>query len=114
MSASPSDVLTAIKNIVTALNAATDTQLSINGKLNAAAIGTATVVKSGSGRLATVSVVIAGTTPGTIYDGNTLLAISKPLGVIPNMVGVFSVNLPVSFGILVVPGTGQVVTIGYS
>jgi len=114
MSASTSDVLSAIKNIVSALNGATQAFLSVNGLVNAAAIGTATVVKTSAGRLANVSVTLAGTTPGTIYDGATLTATTKPIGVIPNTVGVFTVNLPVSFGLLVVPGAGQVVTVGYS
>lgn len=114
MSASTSDVLSAIKNIVTALNASTDTLLSINGKLNFPATGAATVVKATPGRLARLSVTVAGTAPGTIYDGATLTAKTKPLGIIPNTVGIFTVNLPLSFGLLVVPGTGQMVAGSYS
>jgi len=114
MSASTSDVLSAIKNIVTALANATQTYLNVNGTLNAANISTPTVVKTSAGRIAEVSVLTAGTAPGIIYDGATLTATTKPLGVIPNMVGIFTVNLATSFGLLVVPGTGQVVTVGYS
>lgn len=113
-STSISDILTAIKNIVTALNNASQTYLNVNGTLNAPNIGVATVVKTASGRIATISVLKAGTTPGTVYDGASLTDLSKPLGVIPNTVGVFSVNIPASFGILVTPGTGQTVTVGYS
>jgi len=114
MSASTSDVLSAIKNIVTALANATQTYLNVNGTLNAANIATPTVVKTSAGRIAEVSVLTAGTAPGIIYDGATLTATTKPLGVIPNTVGIFTVNLATSFGLLVVPGTGQVVTVGYS
>jgi hypothetical protein len=114
MSASTSDILSAIKNIVSAINAETQAFMAVNGLVNASAIGTATVVKTSAGRIATVSVTLAGTSPGTIYDGATLTAMTKPIGVIPNTTGVLKVNLPVSFGLLVVPGAGQVVTVGYS
>ena len=114
MSASTSDVLSAIKNIVTALAQATQTYLNVNGTLNAPNISAPTVVKNAPGRIANVSVIAPGTMPGTIYDGATLKSTSKPLGVIPNTVGIFTVNLPTSFGLLVVPGTGQIVTVGYS
>jgi hypothetical protein len=114
MSASTSDVLSAIKNIVSALNGATQAFLSVNGLVNASAIGAATVVKTSSGRLATVSVIVAGSTAGTIYDGATLTATTKPLWPIPNTTGAYFVNLPMSFGLVVSPGTGQIVTVGYS
>jgi hypothetical protein len=112
--ASISDVLTAIQNIVKALNNATQTYLSVNGTLNAANIAGTTLVKSTAGRIATVSVLTAGTTVGLVYDSATLTGLTKPLGVIPNTVGTFALNLPISFGLLVVPGAGQVVTVGYS
>jgi len=114
MAASTSDVLSAIKNIVTALATATQTYLNVNGTLNAANIATPTVVKTSAGRIARISVITAGTSTGIVYDGETLTATTKPLGVMPNTVGIFTVNLATSFGLLVVPGTGQVVTVGYS
>ena len=112
--ASTSDVLTAIKNIVTALATASQSYLNVQGTLNAADITVPTVVKASPGRIATVSVLTAGTAVGLVYDGATLTATKRPLGVIPTTVGVFTVNLATSFGILVVPGAGQAVTVGYS
>src|SRR6267142_6130456 len=112
MSASTSDVLSAIKNIVTALANATQTYLNVNGTVNFAAITAPTVIKSAPGRIANVSVITAGTSPGMIYDGTTLTATTKPLGAIPNTVGIFTINLPLSFGLLVVPGAGQSVAGG--
>lgn len=114
MSASTSDVLSAIKNIVTALAQATQTYLNVNGTLNFSAVSAPTVIKPSAGRIALISVITAGSTPGMIYDGATLTAKTKPLGVIPNTVGIFTVNLALSFGLLVVPGTGQSVAGGYS
>jgi hypothetical protein len=112
--ASTSDILTALKNIVLALNNATQTYLNVNGTLTAANITTPTVVKSSAGRIARLSVIVAGTAPGMIYDGATLTARTKPLGVIPNSIENTIINLATSFGLLVVPGAGQTVTVGYS
>src|SRR6266851_5742142 len=83
-STSASDILSTLKNIVTALATATQTYLNVNGVLNAANISAPTVVKTAAGRLAAVSVLTAGTAPGLIYDGATLTATTKPLVVIPN------------------------------
>jgi hypothetical protein len=112
--ASTSDVLSAIKNIVLALATAAQNYLNVQGITNACAITTPTVVKAVAGRVAVVSVLTAGSAPGTIYDGATLSATTKPLVPIPNIVGVFSAPVAVNFGILVIPGTGQMVSIGYS
>ncbi len=112
--ASISDVLTAIKNIVTGVNALAQNYLNVQGITNSAALTAATVVKSSAGRVARVSVIVAGSATGTVYDGATVTATTKPLYVIPMTVGVFEVNLPANFGILVLPGTGQTVTISWS
>jgi hypothetical protein len=112
--ASLSDILTAIKNLVIALSTLTTDYLNVQGLVNFAGITAPTVIKATSGRVAVISVVVAGTSPGFVYDGVTLTARTKPLGVIPNVVGVYSVNLPTSFGLLVVPGAGQTVSGSYS
>lgn len=114
MSASTSDVLTAIKNIVTALATENANFLNVNGQLNAAGLTATTQVKATAGRVASVSVIVAGSAAGHIYDGAIVAATTKPLYVIPNTVGIFVVNMPASFGIVVVPGTGQTVTVSYS
>jgi hypothetical protein len=116
MSASASDVLSAIKNIVTAMNGAAQTYLNVQGQANSPAITTATVVKASAGRICSVSVIVAGSTTGTIYDAAATGVTGKPLYVIPEAVGTtpYVVNLPASFGILVVPGTSQKVTVSYS
>lgn len=109
-----SDVLTAIKNIVLALNNETQTYLNVNGSAVASNISAATVVKTSPGRVVTISVITPGSTTGRIYDGTAVSATTKPLAVIQSTVGIFPVNLVASAGIVVVPGTGQVVTVGYS
>lgn len=114
MSASLSDILTTAKNIVTAVNALAQNYLNIQGVSNAAGLTTDTIVKAAAGRLAVVSVIVAGSATGRIYDGATTSATTRPLYVIPMTVGVFVVNLPAAFGIFVSPGTGQTVTVSYS
>jgi hypothetical protein len=112
--ASTSDILTTLKNIVTALATAAQNFLNVQGIINAANISAPTIVKSSAGRIATVSILTAGSSPGTIYDATSKTDLSKPLVMLPNTVGVFTAPMPVSFGILVVPGSGQVLSLGYS
>ena len=112
--ASLSDLLTAVKNIVLALATLTQDYLNVQGQVNAPNLTSPTIVKATAGRIAVVSVITAGTSTGKIYDSATLAASTKILGIIPTAVGVYPVNLPASFGILVVPGTGQAVTVSYS
>lgn len=116
MSASTADVLTAIKNIVTALATEAANFLNVNGQISVAAITTPTVIKAAPGRVASVSVIIAGSATGLIYDGATVSATLRPLYVIPQAVGdqPYVVNMPASFGILVAPGSGQTVSVSYS
>lgn len=114
MAGSLDDILTAAKNIVTAINGAAQTYLSVNGNQIAGNITATTLIKSGAGRIATCSIVVAGNTTGTIYDGASTSATTLPLFTIPDTLGIVTVNLPVLNGIVVTPGTGQTVSIGFS
>jgi hypothetical protein len=114
--ASTSDILTTLKNIVTALATAAQNYLNVQGATNKAAITAPTVVKNSPGRIASVSVITAGSATGFIYDATLLTDTTKPLYIIPDAVGLqpYVVNLPASFGIVVVPGSGQKITVSYS
>ena len=112
--ATTSDLLTAAQNIVTALNNATQTYLNVNGIASNTNITSATLVKSSSGRVCTVSVVVAGSASGKIYDAASSTATTNPVFTIPMTVGAYIVNIPTSYGIVVAPGTGQTVTVGFS
>jgi hypothetical protein len=112
--ASLSDLLTATKNIVTALSTAAQNYMSVQGISNLCAITVPTVVKSTAGRIGSVSVIIAGSAQGMIYDSAQVGTITKPLCPIPNIVGVYTANLPANVGVLVVPGTGQTVSVSFS
>lgn len=113
MSASLSDLLTSSKNIVSALNGSSQNSLSINGSSLKTAITTSTLVKTGAGRIASVSVIVAGSAGG-IYDANAVSATTGQIGVIPATVGIFVWNMPFSNGLVVTPGAGQTVSVSYS
>jgi len=112
--ASLSDLLTTAKNIASAINGVAQTYVFVQGSQVSQNITAATVVRAGQGRLATVSVTTAGSAVGTIYDSASTSITTRPIYTIPNTVGVVSVNLPVVYGVVVTPGTGQAVTVSYS
>lgn len=112
--ASLDDILTATKNIVTALNQLGQTYLDVEGTSSYTNITAATLVKSGQGRIARVIVVVAGSGTGAIYDAASATATSDKLLTIPTTIGVGEANIPVNNGIVVAPGTGQTVAIVYS
>ena len=80
-------------------------------------ITAATVIKALPGRLYTISVVVAGSAAGAVYDatsttGNTA---ADEIAPIPNTVGVINTNAwPCANGIVVAPGTGQTVAVAWS
>lgn len=112
--AAPNALLSAALNLVTALNNAALTYLNVQGAQNLAGIAAATLVETGQGRVCSISVTTAGMSTGKIYDANLAAATSNLIYVIPEAVGLYVVNLPTNFGIVVVPGTDQVLTISYS
>ena len=114
MAASLSDLLTAAQNIVTAINGAAKTYLTVNGTANVAGMTSATVVKSSAGRVCSINVIVAGSAVGTVYDASNASATTNPVYTIPQTVGVFVVNTATQYGIVVLPGSGQTVTVSYS
>lgn len=79
------------------------------GRLSTLNITAATVVKATPGRVFKVSVIVAGSTAGTINDCATVAAAAatNQIGTAPNTVGTTDFNWPMGTGIVVVPGTGQ-------
>jgi hypothetical protein len=112
--ASLSDLLTTAKNIASAINGVAQTYVAVQGARVQQNITATAIVNNAAGRLAVISVTTAGTTTGVIYDADTTGITTRPIYIIPNTVGVVFVNLPVVYGIVVVPGTGQAVTVSYS
>ena len=116
--ASLDDLLTATKNVVTALNSEAQTTINLSGARNSLSLAGATtkLVSAVPGRVCVVSIIVAGSSTGTIYDAsNTATATSaRAIATIPNTVGVFTLNFPVAYGIVVTTGTGMTAAISYS
>jgi hypothetical protein len=113
--ASLTDILTAVKNLVLAINALTQTMLNLAGLTNAGPMTSVTVVKATAGRVCEISILSAGTTVGYIYDAASPSQTSGAQMIpLPNIVGVYKVTYPFDLGILVIPGNGQTVSLSYS
>jgi len=111
---SVSDVLSAAQNIATGLSAVAQATLNVAGVRNVVDISTTTLVFPNAGRVCTIIVTTAGTTVGSVYDSNTASVTTGKVFSIPNALGVTVLNFPVALGILVVPGTGQILSVSYS
>lgn len=75
------------------------------------------VIKASPGRSYTVSVITAGSTAGTLNDCTTTgaAATSNQVGTLPNTVGTYYFHgFPHSSGIVLIPGTSQVLAISYT
>jgi len=112
--ASLSDILTAAKNVVTSVNQLGQTYLKVNGTTRSQTLTTTTSVTISQGRLASVSVVVAGSTPCVIYDSNNSGILTSALASVTNAIGVTVINMPYNNGLVVVPGTGMTVVISFS
>ncbi len=86
------------------------------GSLNNLNITAATLVKATPGTLYRVSVTVAGSAAGSAYDfgATTGQGAANLIAAIPNTVGVIELVFPCNTGILIVPGTGQTVSVSYS
>ena len=110
MSASLSDMLTAVKALVTATNNLHD------NRQTSATVTTSTLIFAGSGVLLNCSVTVAGSTAATIYNSPTTAgaAAGNALVVIPAALGVTVCNLRFTRGLVVTPGSGQSINVTYT
>lgn len=113
MSSSTTDIMTTLKNLVQAINAQTQAMQDIAGQQTLSAISQPTNVKGVGGRLVNISVTTAGSAAGTAYD-SAATGTGNPLWVIQNTVGVYEIGMEFTNGLYVVPGSGQVVAVGFS
>jgi hypothetical protein len=94
---------------------ATSVQVSVGSKtkLN---ISTQQVLKTAPGRVYRLIVVTAGSTNGTVSDAATVGAVAAAnlIFEIPNTVGAYEINWPYFAGLIVTPGTGQVIAVNWS
>lgn len=89
---------------------------SLNAQSSALNLTGATRVKATPGRLFKVSVIVAGSAPGTINDCATTgaAAASNQVGTIPNTVGTYEFEWPFAVAIVIIPGTAQTVAVSYT
>lgn len=93
-------------------------KLDANGSLVANTGGTSstlnvtasTVVKTGVGRIVRFIVTTAGSA-GAIYDSITSGTAANLIAVMPATVGIYTLDFPVTTGVLVIPGASQVVSV---
>jgi len=73
-------------------------------------------LKTNLGWVAKISVIVAGSTTGMVYDANSVAGAvnGNRLYVIANTVGIQTVMMPVKNGIVIVPGSGMIVAVSYS
>lgn len=107
-------ILTAIRNLVAAVGNLGQALANIQGVQSRSGIASVTAVKTSAGRVCVVVVTTAGSAAGAIYDANQTSITTNPIFVIPNTLGVTTLNIPTNTGIVVAPGTGQIVTVSFS
>jgi hypothetical protein len=75
-----------------------------------------TLVKAAPGRVASISVIVAGSSAGSVHDAATIAGGTSANGiaVIPTTVGVYSIDFPCANGIVLKPGTGQTLAISFN
>ena len=116
MPASLDDILTAQKNGVVAINGLSQSTLRSLGTQTSVTITSTTVIYANAGYLVNFSVVVAGSSAGTIYNASTAAnaAAVNALCVVPNSVGITKIGQVFSTGLVVTPGTGQSINVTYS
>lgn len=114
--ASTDDVLSALKNVVIALNNANLFYKEGYAQTNSLGLSVPTLISARAGRLFTINVTTAGGTAGAIYDSSTLVGVgaSNLIIDVPTTVQTISLNWPFMNGLVYVPGTSQVASISYT
>ena len=97
------------------LDAQGELRVEHGGVLSALNITAATVVKATPGRLVRINVIVAGSAAGTANDCTTTAAAAaaNQIVTIPASVGQVGIEWPCLAGIVVVPGTGQTLSVAY-
>jgi len=123
--ASIDDILTTQKNGVVALGTLNQTLQRFLGTRTSLTVTTSTLIYAGAGRLVSFSIVVPGSTNGTIYNSATVAgaAASNALVAAPAPsttadaphpgIGVFPAGVLFTNGLVVTPGTGQSVNVTY-
>ena len=88
----------------------------VGGNANALNITAPTVIKAHPGTIFNVSVTTAGSTAGKVSDVATVagVAASNLVFSIPTVAGIYRLEFPCEQGIVITPGTGQVLSVSFS
>lgn len=111
---SSADTLSVWRNLVQAVNGASQAYLQVQGLANSGTLDATALVKASAGRCCSVSVTTPGSSAGVIYDSTDVAATTNPIYSVAPSDSVQVVNLPVKFGIVFAPGTGMVAAVSYS
>lgn len=116
--ASLDDLLTTQKNGVVAINSLSNNFKIEVGTITSSTVTADTLIITGRGKITNMSVVVAGSATGLIYnataDISTLKTDDVRLLAIPNTIGVFQCGVLFTNGIVISPGTGQAVNVTYT
>lgn len=109
------DILTAIKNGVVAMNNASNAILRAQGNATSRTTDGTLLVISGKGILVNFSVTEAGSAEGSIYNAASTSAIAdtNKLVATPNLIGVYDCSQYFDSGLVIVVGTGQKINVTY-
>jgi hypothetical protein len=110
------DILTTQKNGVVALGNIAQITKRVAGTNTSVALTASTAVSVGPARLVSVTVIVAGSAVGGVYNSATTsgAASSNQVYTIPNTVGVYPVGAELTAGLVVTPGSGQTVAVTYT
>ncbi|MGG5541954.1 hypothetical protein P4G95_09135 [Burkholderia vietnamiensis] len=87
------------------------------GNVTSLNVTATTVIKSAPGRIYTVSVVVAGSAAGGVYDNSATSGnvAANQVGVIPQAIGTYQFyGMPTATGIVIVPPTGATLSVSWA
>lgn len=115
MAGSYTDLFAALQNGVRAVQTLTQKTLRNQGQYTSQVYTAQAVVTTGSGRLVSFSVLVAGAA-GTINNSSTTSGAGSTNAICatPATVGIFTAGLEFTHGLVVSPGAGQSVCVTYS
>ena len=113
--ASLDDLLTAAKNIVTAINGVNITVRASRGTLTSPTLMTDTVITTRPGRLVNFAVTITGSGNGALHNASTVATATAAnlLVIVPQTLGVVPVGQAFTVGLVYKRGTGQSANVTY-
>jgi len=114
--ASLDDILTTQKNGVVAINNLAKNTIRGQGTQTSATFAAPALVTSGPGYLVNFSIIVAGSSTGTINNSSATgsATAANALCATPATVGTYLAGKVFTNGLVIVPGTGQSVNVTYS